>query len=35
MKFPNKVNRYKTTVIYQMVQIVDALDIEMKPDVLF
>lgn len=35
MKFPNKVNRYKTTVIYRMVQIVDALDIEMKPAVLF
>lgn len=35
MRFPNKVNRYKSTVIYQMVQVINALDAEMKPASLF
>ncbi len=29
MKFPNKVNRYKTTIIYQIVEILNAIDNEM------
>ncbi len=35
MRFPNKVNRYKSTVIYLMVVIINALDAEMKPVDLF
>lgn len=29
MKFPNKVNRYKTTIIYQMAEILNAIDKDM------
>ncbi len=29
MKFPNKVNRYKTTIIYQMAEILNAMDKDM------
>lgn len=35
MRFPNKVNRYKTTVIFQMVLVINALDADMKPADLF
>lgn len=31
MKFPNKVNRYKTTAIYQMVEILNAINNDMLP----
>lgn len=29
MKFPNKVNRYKTTIIYQMAEILSVIDKDM------
>ncbi len=35
MKFPNKVNRYKTTVIYQMVEILSSLKGDMLPTEIF
>ena len=31
MKFPNKVNRYKTTTIYQMVEILSVIHQDMLP----
>lgn len=31
MKYPNKVNRYKTTIIYQMVEILNAINNDMLP----
>lgn len=31
MKFPNKVNRYKTTAIYQMVEVLKAINKDMFP----
>ena len=31
MKFPNKVNRYKTTVIYHMAEILNAINNDMFP----
>ncbi len=30
MKFPNKVNRYKTTIVYQMAEILDALETDLS-----
>ncbi len=31
MRFPNKVNRYKTTIIYQMTEILNSLGFESAP----
>lgn len=31
MKFPNKVNRYKTTIVYQMAEILSVIHQDMLP----
>lgn len=31
MKFPNKVNRYKTTILYQMAEILNTVNKDMFP----